>query len=117
MAKGNGMANIGPWTFIGGLAIAILAGFFFPNNAMAFWGLSVLGLLVGLLNVTDREVSLFLLAAIAFISSANALAGVFATVPLLGYASGDIFNYLLAFAAPAAAIVALKALYDISKSR
>ncbi len=117
MAKGKDMmATIGPWAYIIGLVIAVLAGLFAQGNPMVFWGLGALGLLVGLLNVTEKETLLFLVAAIAFLSSANSLAQIFASVPALGYASGSLFQYLVAFTAPAAAIVALKALYEVSKS-
>lgn len=118
MAKGKDMmAIVGPWAYMLGVAAAIVLGFAMPNNAMAFWGLGVLGLIVGLLNVTEKETLLFLVAAIAFLSSANSLSALFVQVPALGDAAAYMFKYLVAFTAPAAAIVSIKALYEISKSQ
>ncbi len=118
MAKGGEMlATIGPWTYIAGLVIAVIAGFTSPGNATVLLGVGALGLIVGLLNVSDREVKLFLVAAIAFLLSATSLGDLFKTLPYLGGGIESVFQYLVAFTAPAAAIVALKALYDISKSR
>ncbi|MEW5996671.1 MAG: hypothetical protein AB1657_03690 [Candidatus Micrarchaeota archaeon] len=75
---------------------------------------------MGLLNVTDKEVQLFLVASIAFIVSASGLAAVVAGVLVgapLGLAAGLVgaLQYLVSFTAPAAAIVGLLALYKLSK--
>ncbi len=122
MAKGKDMlATIGPWAYIIGLLIAVLAGVFAPGNTTAIWGLMALGLLVGLANVTEKEVMLFLVASLAFLLSASSLGSVFSVLPTvadleMGKWVAGIMSYLVAFTAPAAAIVALKALYEISKS-
>jgi len=110
------MAMIGPWAYIAGLIIALIAGFAAPGNAMVVWGLAALGLLVGLLNVTEKETLLFLVAALAFLLSASSLSAVFSVIPGIGSGVAQVFQYLVVFTAPAAAIVALKALYEISKS-
>ncbi len=114
------MKQLGPWAYILGVVIAILAGFIMPANAMIALVLGVLGLIVGLLNITDKEVQLFLVASIAFIVGASSLAavaaGVLAGAPL-GVAAGLVsaLQYLVSFTAPAAAIVGLLALYKLSK--
>ncbi|OIO21636.1 hypothetical protein AUJ17_01660 [Candidatus Micrarchaeota archaeon CG1_02_47_40] len=118
MGKNSGiMVAIGPWSYLGGIVLALLAGIFAPANAMIMWVLGLLGLLVGLLNVTDKEVQLFLTAAIAFLLSANSLVSVSAVIPAVGSWMPGVFSYLVFFTAPAAAIVAVKALYSISKDQ
>ncbi|UCC52757.1 MAG: hypothetical protein JSV68_02090 [Anaerolineaceae bacterium] len=64
--------RFGKWGFIIGLVIAALAGLFF-QPAWAIWVLAILGVLVGLLNVTAEDTRGFLLAAIALTLSATAL--------------------------------------------
>lgn len=115
------LKQIGPWAYIIGVVVALLAGFIMPANAMVALALGVLGLIVGLLNIGDKEVQLFLVASIAFIVGASSLggvlAGLFTAVPLgwLGDALVAALQYMVAFTAPAAAIVGLLALYKISR--
>jgi len=52
------------------LVIAVLAGIFF-QPAWAIWVLAILGVIVGLLNVTAEDTRGFLLAAIALTLSAR----------------------------------------------
>ena len=70
---------IGKWAFIIGLVIAVLAGLFFQPE-WAIWVLAILGVIVGLLNVTAEDTRGFLLAAIALTLSATALN----TIPIVG---------------------------------
>ena len=66
------LEKIGKWAFIIGLVIAVLAGLFY-QPAWAIWVLAILGVIVGLLNVTGEDTRGFLLAAIALTLSATAL--------------------------------------------
>ncbi|MEM2949435.1 MAG: hypothetical protein QXW70_03640 [Candidatus Anstonellales archaeon] len=118
MGKETGILGIvGPYSYIVGVIVALLAGIVSPGNGVIMWVLGVLGLLVGLLNVTDKEVQLFLTAAIAFLLSANSLVGLSAVLPTLGEWMPKVLSYLVVFTAPAAAIVAIKALYEVSRDR
>ncbi len=118
MGKDSGiLATVGPYSYIAGVVIAILAGIAMAGNSTVTMALGVLGLLVGLLNVTDKEVKLFLIASIAFLASANSLVALGTAIPEVGAWMPNVFGYLIVFTAPAAAIVAVKALYDISKDR
>jgi hypothetical protein len=99
--------KLGRWLFIAGLVIAILAGLFF-NFGWVTWVLAVLGLVVGLLNVTSAETQGFLLASIAFALSATALQG----VPFIGEYLTSILAYVVAFVSGAMLVVALKALFE-----
>jgi hypothetical protein len=116
--EGGILNKIGPWSFILGLVIAVIAAL----TGNVFWIMGVLGLVVGLLNVADREIKLYLLASLTFLVSANALSTTLmqmvGIIPVIGEWMNFI-NPLLAnialFVAPGAGVVALKALYDITR--
>lgn len=102
--------KLGRWAFILGLVIAVLAGLFFQPD-WAYWMLAILGVIVGLINVTAEETRGFLLAAIALILSATALN----TVPVLGKALSLILPFVVAFVSGATIVVALKALFETAR--
>jgi hypothetical protein len=101
---------IGKWAFIVGLVLAGIAGFFF-QAVWVVWVLALLGVIVGLLNITTEETQSFLLAAIAFALSATALN----TIPLIGGVISNILGYVAAFVAGAMIVVALKSLFKIAR--
>jgi hypothetical protein len=117
----KGSFKLGAWAFVIGLILAIiiavwsgLSGTTTPPWAVIL--LAVLGIIVGLLNITGAEVQKFLVAAIAFLLSFSSLGTVLKALAL-GWVGVDTFFYLLAvFIAPAAAIVAIKALFVIAKN-
>ena len=99
-------ATVGKWAFIIGLVIAVLAGLFFQPT-WAIWVLAILGVIVGLLNVTAEETRGFLLASIALTLSATALN----TIPVIGRALSFVLPFVVAFVAGATIVVALKELF------
>ena len=111
------MAKIGEWAFIIGAILAIALGLV-PSQYMgtAILVLVVLGLIVGLLNVTEKETTPFLVATIALIATASA-ADRLAIIPpaFLGNFLEAAVKNLAAFVAPAAIVVALKALLALAK--
>ena len=109
--------KIGPWAFVIGLILAIIFALISGNTVpqWAVFVLAILGIIVGLLNVTGREAEKFLIAAVAFLLSFSALSNVF-TVVVGGWpAVGTFFSLLNIFIAPAAAIVAIKVIFGIAK--
>ncbi|MBN1135148.1 MAG: hypothetical protein JXM73_01090 [Anaerolineae bacterium] len=104
------LEKVGKWAFIVGLVVAVVIGYFF-QAAWAIWVLAVLGVIVGLLNVSREDTQSFLLAAVAFGLSATALS----TVPLLGTAITNILHYVAAFVAGAMIVVALKVLLQTAR--
>ncbi len=104
------LATIGKWAFIVGLVLAAVAGLFF-QAAWVLWVLALLGVIVGILNVTREDTHGFLLAAIAFALSATALN----TIPLIGTVISHILGYVAAFVAGAMIVVALKALFKTAR--
>lgn len=109
MAK-KSSAKLGVWAFIVGLIIAIIAAFFGMNNTWVIV-LGILGIIVGLLNITNREVMLYLLASITLMISAGSLNAVVGKVVYFSVFLG----YVIAFVAPGAAIVSLRALYEVAR--
>ncbi|HSG44635.1 MAG TPA: hypothetical protein VLA72_15910 [Anaerolineales bacterium] len=102
--------NIGKWAFIIGLVLAVLAGIFFQPG-WAIWVLAILGVIVGLLNVTAEETRGFLLASIALTLSATALN----TLPVLGSALSYVLPFVVAFVAGGMIVVALKELFQTAR--
>jgi hypothetical protein len=121
MAKGktNVASMIGFWAFIIGLVIALAVGIMAAlGTAEAIMPatiivLIILGLLIGFLNITAKEILLFLVATIALI----VVGGVFA--PLTTFSVGKILDAVLALVAtlmaPAAIVAAIKALWAVGK--
>ena len=82
------------------------------SNTWAIWVLAILGVIVGLLNVTAEDTRGFLLAAIALTLSATALN----TIPILGTAFTFIMSFVVAFVAGATIVVAFKELFQTARS-
>ena len=102
---------VGRWAFVIGLVLAVVVGYVFQAGWVV-WVLAILGVIVGLLNVTGEETERFLLAAIAFGLSATALS----TVPVLGDQITNMLGYVAAFVAGAMVVVALKVLLQTARS-
>ncbi len=119
MKKRNEILDkIGIWSFYIGLVLAAIIAIFQAKNP-AVWAtitIGLLGILVGCINVMDREVQRFLIAAIAFLISFVALSNlamnIFNWTPIATF-----FNLLNVFIAPATAVVALKEIWEITRSK
>ena len=114
--------QIGNYSFIIGVIIAVVLGLAAPNLGGAtawLWSLLiVLGLVVGFLNVSGKETKEFLWVTVALVVVAyagSAQIEKWATVEFIGQYLSDIFNSLLAFVIPASVVVALKDVWQLSK--
>jgi hypothetical protein len=105
------LETVGKWAFIIGLVLAVVVGYIFQAEWVV-WVLAILGVIVGLLNVTREDTERFLLAAIAFALSITALN----TIPVLGLQITNVLGYVAAFVAGAVIVVALKALFQTARS-
>lgn len=83
----------------------------------------ILGVIVGLVSITAKEVTSFLMASIALIVTR---VGVEVWKPLdidwlangiLYYFAEGMLNYIVAFVAPAAVIIAIKQVYTLAKTK
>jgi len=114
------MAMIGAYAFIAGLLVALVLGLapgVLPSKSYTVLLLGVLGIIVGLLNIGDKELQLYLVANIAFLAGSAGFQAVLAALPIAGFTAYliAIVQNIVLFVAPGAAVVALKALYDVSK--
>jgi len=112
MAKTKGMNVVGKWAFLIGVILAVVLGLFDP--IMGNWAivLVVIGLIVGLLNVTDKEVAPFLMSG-AVLIIASALGGsLMSEMPYVG----AILDALLAVFVPATVIVAIKNVFSLARN-
>ena len=108
------MVNVGKWAFIIGMILAIAAGFI-----TASWPaivLAILGLIVGFLNITAKEVLHYLVAVIALlligtagISALAALGGFVETVQMM------ITNFVV-FVSASGLVVAIKVIIALGST-
>jgi len=107
--------KLGHYAFLVGIVLAIIAGLFETAIApsIATLILVLLGLIVGFLNITGKETTPFLIAAIALLAAGGA------RLDVIGYGIGGIMVSIIqnisVFVAPAAIIVALKAIYALAQ--
>lgn len=104
------MKRLGRWAFLVGLVIAVVAGVITPDPWM-FWTLAILGLVVGVLNVTGEEETTFFLAAIAFMVSTSALV----SLPMVGAITTQVMGRVAMFVSAALIVVALKTVFRLAK--
>ncbi len=104
------MALVGKWAFIVGLVIAVGGGLGFEQSWFG-WVLAVLGLIVGFLNVSEKESQTFLLAAIALIVAANAVGA----IPYIGELVTRVIANLVLFLGGAVLVVAVKSLFSVAR--
>lgn len=107
------MEKVGVWAFVVGFVIALAVSIISPLGLTATWimVLAVLGLIVGLLNITDNEVGLYLIASVAFIISAWAFMSSVGSWAFLK----TFMHAIIVFTAPGALVVSFRALYSIAR--
>jgi len=115
MAKAKTLEKIGGYLFILGVIIAVVVGVAGLADATWLGVLAIFGLVVGIINVADKEIVNFLIAVIALTSAAMGLAYITPLLPdpLGGWISG-MFGAIVVFAAAAAIIPALKVMYNVA---
>ena len=117
--------KIGSYAFLIGVAIAIIAGVLYGSGQSGMLGaaagyiplaLVILGVVVGFLNIKDKETDKFLIASLALLAAPAAVQWL-NQIPVIGmYLSGIVGNVAV-FVAPAALIVALKAIYSLASEQ
>ena len=106
------MEQVGRWAFIGGLIVSVLAGFANLGQTGSI-GLFVLGVIIGLINVTSKESHHFLLAAVSLLLVGWATATVWASVPTIA----AMLQAFTVFVAGATLIVALREVVSMTASK
>ncbi len=107
------LQKIGTWSFIGGILLALAAGFW-DLNSLIVSVLIFLGLVVGFLNVTGEETTPFLLATVSLVIVAAVGQNILGTVEGIGPQLQQILVTFITFIIPATIIVACKAIYSLA---
>jgi len=106
--------GMGELAFFVGILLAIVAGFFTIPLDVVTIILIILGIVVGFLNITSKETTGFLIAAIALLAAGSAGLD---KIPYISYYIYPILLNILTFVTPAALIVALKAVYELARKK
>jgi len=107
------MTKIGGLAFIAGVVVSVIAGFLSAPWILPL--LTILGLAVGFLNVTTREMQSFILIAIGLVLISAFAAPQIQSLPEVGPVLSRMYIALLLFLAPAATVVALRGLFLIAR--
>ena len=121
MKKLGGSGNLlGGWSFLVGLVLAVLLGLGFTGayGSQMVWAVFLLGLVVGLLNITAQETSAFLtsgtvLVLVSFLG-ADVLSGAAAAGLGVDRLVGILQSVLTLFV-PATMVVALRAVFTLAR--
>ena len=107
---------IGHYSFLVGALFAILTGIFsgYMSTPVIVSILVVLGIIVGILNITVKETKEFLIATIALMLAGAINLGI---IPYVGLLLRSILSNIVVFVVPAAVIVALKTIYNLAKEK
>ena len=110
-------SKLGEWSFIVGVLLSILFGFIpIEWDGLATLALVVLGLVVGLLNITEKESTPFLVAAVALMTVTTVGANLNKIPPVvLGTFLQSAVGKIGVFVAPAAVVVGLKAIRSLAQ--
>ena len=112
---GKSAAKVGSWAFLIGLILAVLLGLGYTGayQATVLWVVFLLGIVVGLLNITHDETSTFLtsgtILVLVSLLGAGAVEGV---SPLIG----GVLKGILSLFVPATIIVALKSVFSLARN-
>ena len=106
---------IGSWSFIIGVVAAVILGIGIPAEykTVLVWILFLLGIVVGMLNVTAAETQSFLTAGsiLALMAFLGVQVGVFSVAPMVS----NVLSAILTLFVPATIVVALKAVYVLAR--
>lgn len=110
------LEEIGGYAFIVGVLIAVIAGFVTLSATLVTEALVVLGIIVGLINVTEKETQQFLVATVSLVIVSSLAGTGLNTVPVIGLQLQKILMGIMTFVTPAVVIVALKQIYSIARA-
>ena len=99
----------GAWAFLVGVILAVL--FAFVSATWLPWVLAVIGIVIGLFNIQEKEVGSFLMAGAVLVVVSSFGGDVFGGIDFL---SGILGNMLMLFV-PATVVVALKSVFAMAK--
>jgi len=109
--------KLGSWAFLAGVLLALVVGIWSyvsktPLDANWTIALVLIGIIVGLLNVTGKEVTSFLLSGAVLIIASTFGGALIQGMPILP----AVFNALLAIFVPSTIVVAIKNVFSLAKN-
>ncbi len=117
--------QVGGYAFLAGAAIAIIAGLLSAAGQASVLGsagawvplvLVILGLVVGFLNIKDKEVDRFIIASIALLGLAGSAGGL-NQIPAIGVYLVSVVQNVAVFVAPAVLLVALTTIKSMASEQ
>lgn len=110
-SSGNNTGQLGKWAFIVGGLVALIHAFY--PVPYATWILVIAGLIIGAVNIKERDALGFLIVLVALV--VGGIGGWSGMVPSIGLQLKGIVNNVITLLSPAALVVALKAAYSMAK--
>jgi len=111
MAKKRNTNLLGSWSFLVGVVLAVVFGFLGPLSTYIATILVVLGIVIGLLNIADREVGPFLMAGTVLVIVSSLGQDAVASVAVFD----RVLQALIMLFVPATIIVALRSVFSMAK--
>lgn len=105
---------IGAWAFLVGIVFALIVGLLSNLNGdpVILGILVIIGFIVGLLNITKREINSFMMSGIVLIIASAFGASILSPIPK----STEVLGALLTLFVPATIIVAIKNVFTLAEN-
>lgn len=107
------ISAVGKWSFLAGLILSIVAGFFEIPFVLTI--LAVVGLAVGFLNITQKKSQQYLVAVIALLIIGSATIQAFSALGALVGVYTSMLTNMIAFVAASGIVVAIKEVLSINR--
>jgi hypothetical protein len=106
---------IGKWAFLIGLIIAVIASFISGYTTIVLLILFILGLVVGFLNIVEKNTIKFLVAVSSLLILGVASISTLSILGIISSYINAILGNFIAFVSAAALVVAIKSIVETSK--
>ncbi|MDO8511389.1 MAG: hypothetical protein Q7S55_04445 [Nanoarchaeota archaeon] len=121
MMSGGSRGMLGSWSFLVGLLLAVLLGVGLtgPYATQMYWVVFLLGIVVGLLNITSQEASAFLTAGTVLVLVSYLGADVLGSAAQAGLGLDSLVSILqsiLTLFVPATIVVAVRAVFGLARN-
>ncbi len=110
-------ALVGSWSFLIGLVLAVLLGLGLGGvyAGTLVWVIFLLGIVVGLLNITHEEANAFLVSGTVLVLVSYLGAAAVESVTLVNYSMAALLKGILTLFVPATIVVALKSVFQLAR--
>ena len=108
----SNFSKISGWAFLIGVLVALVFGFMGSTNVNVWMGLVVLGIIVGLLNISSAESKNFLMSCAVLIVVSSLGRDALTALPWLI----NVLNALLVLFVPATIVVATRNAFNMARS-